>query len=295
MKIKEILASTRTISCEFFPPKTAESIPGVFGAVDRLRGYCLDFASVTYGAGGSTRAFTEELTIGLKARHDMEVMAHLTCSGQTKMEINQVLERLDQAGIENVIALRGDPPRGESAFVPVDGGFQHASDLIHHIRQNFQFGVSAACYPEGHSESVDLATDLQHTKLKVKQGADFLITQLFYDNNDFFDFVDRAEAAEVNVPIIPGILPILSTPQIRRFTTLCGAKLPAHLDGQLEKFADDENAARELGVEYATQQVRELWDNGVAGVHFYVLNRSYSVSKILQNLALPGHEGKGAQ
>ena len=295
MKIKDILASTRTISCEFFPPKTAEGIPGVFGAVDRLKAYCPDFASVTYGAGGSTRAFTEEITIGLKARHGMEIMAHLTCSGQTEAEINQVLERLDQAGIDNVIALRGDPPRGESAFVPVDGGFQHASDLIQHIRQNFHFGVSAACYPEGHSESVDLATDLRYTELKVKQGADFLITQLFYDNNDFFDFADRARRAGVNVPIIPGILPILSTPQIRRFTTLCGAKLPASLDRQLERFVDDDDAARELGVEYATQQVRELWDNGVAGVHFYVLNRSYSVSKILQNLALPGHDGNGVQ
>ena len=281
-----------TVSFEFFPPKTAEGIPGVFGAVDRLQDFCLDFVSVTYGAGGTTRAFTEEITAGLKARHGMEVMAHLTCAGQTKAEINEVLERLDQAEIENVIALRGDPPRGESAFVPVDGGFQHASDLIQHIRQNFRFSVAAACYPEGHSESVDLATDLQHTKLKVTQGADFLITQLFYDNNDFFDFVDRAQNAGVTVPIIPGILPILSTPQIRRFTALCGAKIPTRLDHQLEKFVDDDHAVREFEVEYATEQVRELWDNGVAGVHFYVLNRSYSVSKILQNLALPGHEAK---
>ena len=295
MKIKDILASTRTISCEFFPPKTAEGIPGVFGAVDRLKAFCLDFVSVTYGAGGTTRVFTEEITTGLKARHDMEVMAHLTCSGQTKAEIHQVLERLDQVDIENVIALRGDPPRGESAFIPVDGGFPHATDLIQHIRQNFQFSVAAACYPEGHSESVDLAADLEHTKLKVTNGAEFLITQLFYDNNDFFDFVDRARKAGVTVPIIPGVLPILSTPQIRRFTSLCGAKIPATLDRQLEKFVDDDHAVRELGVEYATEQVRELWDHGVPGVHFYVLNRSYSVSKILQNLALPGHEAKADQ
>jgi len=139
---------------------------------------------------------------------------------------------------------------------------------------------------------VDLDTDLKYTKLKVVQGAEFLITQLFYDNNDFFDFVDRARKAGVDVPIIPGILPILSTPQIRRFTALCGAKIPDQLDRQLEKFVDDDDAARELGVEYATEQVRELWDSGVAGVHFYVLNRSYSVSKILENLALPGHQGK---
>jgi methylenetetrahydrofolate reductase (NADPH) len=292
LKIKDILASTRTISCEFFPPKTAEGIPGVFGAVDRLKDFCIDFASVTYGAGGTTRAFTEELTVGLKARHGMEVMAHLTCAGQTKDEIDLVLQGLERAEIENVIALRGDPPRGESDFVPVEGGFRHASDLIQHIRQNFGFSMAAACYPEGHSESVDLDTDLEYTKLKVAQGAEFLITQLFYDNNDFFDFVDRARKAGIGVPIIPGILPILSTPQIRRFTSLCGANIPAQLDQQLEIVADDDHSARELGVEYATRQVRELWDSGVAGVHFYVLNRSYSVSKILENLALPGHEAK---
>lgn len=295
MKIKDILASTRTISCEFFPPKTADGIPGVFGAVDRLKDFCLDFASVTYGAGGTTRAFTQEITVGLKALHDMEVMAHLTCAGQTMAEIDQVLQGLDQAEVENVIALRGDPPRGESAFVPVEGGFQHASDLIQHIRQNFRFSMAAACYPEGHSESLDLDTDLEYTKLKVAQGAEFLITQLFYDNNDFFAFVDRARKAGIDVPIIPGILPILSTPQIRRFTSLCGAKIPAQLDRGLERFVDDDHAARELGVEYATKQVRELWESGVAGVHFYVLNRSYSVSKILENLALPGHEAKARE
>ena len=263
--------------------------------MDRLKDFRLDFASVTYGAGGTTQAFTEEITVGLKARNGMEVMAHLTCAGQTQAEIDQVLQRLDRANIENVIALRGDPPRGESAFVPVEGGFQHASDLIQHIRENFRFSMAAACYPEGHSESVDLDTDLKYTKLKVVQGAEFLITQLFYDNNDFFDFVDRARKAGGDVPIIPGILPILSTPQIRRFTALCGAKIPDQLDRQLEKFVDDDDAARELGVEYATEQVRELWDSGVAGVHFYVLNRSYSVSKILENLALPGHQGKAGE
>ena len=290
MKIKEILASTRTISYEFFPPRNADGIPGVFRAVDRLTAFRPDFVSVTYGAGGATRGFTEEITRGLKERYDAEVMAHLTCVGQTKAELNQVLERLDEVGIENVIALRGDPPQGETAFVPVDDGFQHASDLVQHIRENFEFGVAAACYPEGHSESQDLETDLQHTRFKVNQGVDFLITQLFYDNRDFFDFRERAEKAGVDIPIIPGVLPILSAPQIRRFTSLCGAKLPADLDSKLEKFEEDDSAARELGVEYATRQVEELWDNGVAGVHFYVLNRSYSVSKILENLGLPGHE-----
>jgi methylenetetrahydrofolate reductase (NADPH) len=290
VKIKDILASARTISFEFFPPKNAEGIPAVFRAVGRLTAFQPDFVSVTYGAGGTTRGFTEEITRGLKERYDTEVMAHLTCVGQTRAELNQVLERLDDAGIENIIALRGDPPRGETAFVPVDDGFQHASDLVQHIRENFEFGVAAACYPEGHLESGGLESDLQHTRFKVNQGVDFLITQLFYDNSDFFDFRERAQKAGVDIPIIPGILPILSAPQIRRFTSLCGAKLPPDLDRKLEACADDDTAARELGIEYATRQVEELWDNDVAGVHFYVLNRSYSVSKILQNLGLPGHE-----
>jgi len=289
LKIKDILEKKRTISCEFFPPKTAEGIPGVFRAIDELKAYCPDFISVTYGAGGSTRVFTEEITTRVKCRGELEVMAHLTCVGQAKTEVHGVLERLEKAGVENVIALRGDPPRGQPSFVPVDGGFSHSTELIEHIRQHFPFGLAAACYPEGHTESPDLASDIKYTRLKVEKGADFLITQLFYDNNHFFRFLERAERAGIRVPIIPGVLPILSTAQIRRFTALCGATIPPALDKKLEKFADDDAAARELGVEYASHQVRELWDSGVPGVHFYVLNRSYSVSRILNNLGLPGH------
>ena len=292
MKIQEILKTTRPISCEFFPPKSAEGIPGVFRAIDRLKAFRPDFVSVTYGAGGSTTSFTEEITARIKAEGELEVMAHLTCVGQTKEAVHSVLEQLDDAGIENIIALRGDPPRGESEFVPVEGGFGHASDLIGHIRTHFSFGIAAACYPEGHTESPDPETDLTYAKLKIHNGAEFLITQLFYDNNDFFAFMDRAQQAGIDVPIIPGVLPILSTGQIRRFTALCGARIPAALDKQLDKFADDDDAVRELGVEHATRQVRELWDSGVPGIHFYVLNRSYSVSKILTNLGLSGHTGK---
>ena len=292
MKIKEILKTTRPISLEFFPPKTAEGIPGVFRAIDRLKAFCPDFVSVTYGAGGSTRAFTEEITTRIKNEADLEVMAHLTCVGQSKDAVHRVLERLDNAGVQNIIALRGDPPRGESEFLPAEGGFSHATDLIAHVREHFSFGIAAACYPEGHTESPDLDTDLAHTKLKIHNGAEFLITQLFYDNDDFFGFMDRVRSAGIDVPIIPGVLPILSTGQIRRFTALCGARIPASLDKQLDKFANDDDAVRDLGVEYATNQVRELWDAGVPGIHFYVLNRSYSVSKILANLGLPGHTGE---
>ena len=289
MKIRDLLKEKRTISCEFFPPREADGIPNVLRAIDRVKAYQPDFVSVTYGAGGSTRAFTEEITMHIKRETGLEVMAHLTCVAQTREDIHGVLERLDENGIENIIALRGDPPQGQPDFVPVTGGFEHATGLIKHIRQNFQFGLAGACYPEGHVESSDLGKDIEYARLKVEEGADFLVTQLFYDNSHFFEFIDRAAKAGINVPIVPGVLPILTTAQIRRFTGLCGATIPAELDRQLEKYAGDDDAVRELGIEYATNQVRELWDSGVPGVHFYVLNRSYSVSKILDNLGIEGH------
>jgi len=289
LKIRDLLKDKRTISCEFFPPREADGIPNVLRAIDRVKAYQPDFVSVTYGAGGSTRAFTEEITMHIKRETGLEVMAHLTCVAQTREDIHGVLERLDENGIENIIALRGDPPQGQTDFVPVTGGFEHATSLIKHIRQNFQFGLAGACYPEGHVESSDLGKDIEYARLKVEEGADFLVTQLFYDNSHFFEFIDRAAKAGINVPIVPGVLPILTTAQIRRFTGLCGATIPAELDRQLEKYAGDDDAVRELGIEYATNQVRELWDSGVPGVHFYVLNRSYSVSKILDNLGIEGH------
>ena len=289
MKIKDILKSKRTISCEFFPPRDSHGIPAVLRTAGRIRSYNPDFVSVTYGAGGSTRAFTEEITSSLKRDTDLEVMAHLTCVAQTEEEVHTALVRLDELGIENVIALRGDPPTGQDNFVPAEGGFNHATELLRHVRDNFEFCLAAACYPEGHVESSDLITDMNYVKMKVENGADFLVTQLFYDNQDFFRLMERAETLGIDVPIIAGILPILNTNQIRRFTSLCGSKIPDELDIQLERYVDDDDAVRELGIEYATRQVQELWDQGIAGVHFYVLNRNYSVSKILDNLKLPGH------
>ncbi len=289
MKIRDILQQKRTVSCEFFPPREEDGIPAVFRAIDRISAYNPDFISVTYGAGGSTRDFTERITMQVKQETDLEVMAHLTCVAQTREEVHNVLERLDEAGVENVIALRGDPPRGQENFVAAEGGFGHATELIDHIRANFDFGLAAACYPEGHTESPDLDSDIRFAREKVDRGADFLITQLFYDNRYFFEFMERAQRAGIDVPVIPGILPILNTAQIRRFTSLCGATIPPELDNKLDQYAEDDNAVRDLGVEYASRQVEELWENGAPGVHFYVLNRSYSVSRILANLNLPGH------
>ena len=284
-----MLRKGRTISFEFFPPRNADGIPGVLDTVAELTAYSPDFISVTYGAGGSTRQFTEEITISAKESASVEVMAHLTCAGQTVDELDDVLGRLEDAGIENVIALRGDPPRGEQQFTVTEGGFSHASDLVSHIRANYEFGIAAACYPEGHTEADSLERDLEYAKLKVNNGADFLITQLFFDNNDYFAFADRASAAGIDVPVVPGLLPVLSGPQIRRFTSLCGSKIPPDLDSALDRLGDDDDAVRELGIDYAARQVEELWAAGVPGVHFYVLNRSYSVSKILDRLAIAGH------
>jgi methylenetetrahydrofolate reductase (NADPH) len=289
LKIKDILQQKRTVSFEFFPPREADAVPGVVDVIKGLSRYNPDFVSVTYGAGGSTRAFTEEITVQLASETSLEVMAHLTCVAQSQDEVHGVLSRLEQAGIENVIALRGDRPPDMDADAVFPGEYSHATDLIRHIRQHFDMGIAGACYPEGHTESQDLATDLQYARMKQDLGADFLITQLFYDNSHYYDLLERAEKTGIEVPIVPGVLPILSTPQIRRFTTLCGATIPADLDQKLERFADDNRAVREIGVEHATRQVQDLWANGVPGVHFYVLNRSYSISRILQELRLDGH------
>jgi methylenetetrahydrofolate reductase (NADPH) len=290
-KIRDVLRDTRTVSFEFFPPRSEDNIPGVLRAINRLAEYNPDYISVTYGAGGSTRAFTEEIVTRAKNETDLVVMAHQTCVSQTKEAIHDVLERHANAGIRNVIALRGDPPQGQKDFVPVDGGFAHATDLIEHIKANFDFGIAGACYPEGHTESPNVMQDVKYARQKVDLGADFLITQLFFDNNDFYAFVDKARKAGINVPVIAGLLPVINAAQIRRFTSLCGSKIPPELDRQLDKVGDDDDAARELGIEYATRQVEDLWNNGVEGIHFYVLNRSYSVSKILENVGIANHTG----
>ncbi len=292
MKIKKILNQQRTISFEFFPPREADGVPGVIDVIKDLRRFNPDFVSVTYGAGGGTRAFTEEITVRLKAETDLEVMAHLTCVAQNRADVHGVLQRLQRAGIENVIALRGDRPPDHSNVEPVPDEFPHATDLITHIQSNFDFGIAGACYPEGHTESESLDADIAYARMKQDLGADFLVTQLFYDNAFFYDLQERAAAAGITIPIIPGVLPILSAPQIRRFTSLCGATLPAELDARLERFADDNRAVREIGIEQAARQAEDLWANGVPGIHFYVLNRRYSVSHILENLNIAGHSGE---
>lgn len=284
MKIIDILAERPTLSFEFFPPKTPAGVDSLFKAIGRLKAFTPDYVSVTYGAGGSTKAQTEELAVRIRDEEGLLVMAHVTCAAQSRDEIHQVLARYESGGIENVIALRGDPPGGEGAFSAREDGFGHATDLLRHIKGNFKFGLAAACYPEGHSEAPDLGTDMGYVKRKVDEGAEFLITQLFYDNADFYRFRDLARASGVEAPIVAGALPILSGPQIRRFTALCGASIPREIDERLDALGEDDEAVRELGIELATAQIADLRANGVDGIHFYALNRSYSVGKILENL-----------
>ena len=281
-----------TISFEFFTPKTAEGDEILFRetlpAIQRLRPA---YISVTYGAGGTTRDKT--LSIVRRARDElqMEAMAHVTCVGSTSEMLGAVLDEAHQLGIENILALRGDPPKGQTSFEAVAGGFSYAADLIRFVKAYGKFAIGAACYPEGHVECPDKKLDWDRTAAKVEAGAEFLITQLFYDVADFLAFEDYLRSRHgVRVPIIPGILPFLGADQIRRFTTLCGSKLPPKVREGLERFGHDDESVRQFGVEVCTNLCRELLDHGVPGIHFYCLNRLPSCSQVVQNLGLAGSE-----
>ena len=285
MKIIDKLARERpAYSFEFFPPKDEAGVEQLFRTVQELRPYSPTYVSVTWGAGGSTRRLTVELVGRIKNETGIEAMAHLTCVGATKEDIRDVLEQLRAAGIENVLPLRGDPPRGESKFVKTDGGFGHAAELVAFIRANYDFCLAGACYPEKHPESPDLETDLRYLKAKVDAGADFLVTQLFFDNRDYFAFVERARRFGIERPIVAGIWPITNLAQIQRITGMCGASIPKDLLARLDAARGDADAVREVGVAHATEQCRELVARGVPGIHFYTLNRSRATVDILEAL-----------
>ena len=272
-------------SFEFFPPKTEEGHRALLATVAELAKLAPSFVSVTYGAGGSTRDRTIELVTTIKRSTGIETMAHLTCVGSSRTELDAVLDRLEAGGIENVIALRGDPPAGETDFRPHPEGLAHASDLVRMIRAASRpLCIAAAAYPEGHVEYPSKDVDLGHLVDKVAAGVDVLITQLFFDNRFYFEFVERARAAGVRVPIVPGIMPITNLAQIERFTRMCGATIPRELHARLEPHRDDTDAVARIGVEYATAQCRELLARRAPGVHFYTLNRSDSTRKILEAL-----------
>ncbi len=285
MKIKERFGQERPLfSFEFFPPKDDRGVDALFETVARLKALEPAFVSVTYGAGGSTREKTVTITQRIKSEAGIEAMAHLTCVGHSRDEIDQLLDEYEEAGIENIMALRGDPPRGDTEFVPHPQGFSHANELIAFIRQRKDFCIGGAGYPEVHPEAPSAEEDLGNLKRKIDAGADFVVTQLFFDERDYFDFVSRVRSRGVVTPIVPGVMPITNTAQIKRFTQMCGATIPAPLLAKLEAVTGDADAVIDVGVEHATRQCRALLQGGAPGIHFYTLNRSLSTRKILANL-----------
>jgi methylenetetrahydrofolate reductase (NADPH) len=288
MRIDEFLDSAGgpSFSFEFFPPKTEEGERNLRATLSDLRELQPNFVSVTYGAGGSTRERTVELTKWIKQDLGMEAMAHLTCVGASVDELSRVLDDIAAAGIDNVLALRGDPPRGQTEWTPHPEGLHYSTELVNLIRSRYPLAVGAACFPEIHPQAPDLAHDLRFLKEKVDAGATFLITQLFFDNELYFNFVDEARGAGIEVPILPGIMPITDVKQIKTITGLCGATIPASLLSALEERAADRDAVLELGVSYATLQCAELLARGAPGIHFCTLNRSPATRAILTALKL---------
>ena len=285
MKIADKLAEPgHSFSFEFFPPKDEKSAQALLRAAERLRALEPAYVSVTWGAGGSTRRKTLDVVQMIKSRFGLESMAHLTCVGASKAEIDAILDDIDGRGIENVLALRGDPPQGDASFTPHPDGLAHADELVARIRSRWDFSIGVAGYPEGHVESPSLEADLDNLKRKIDAGGDFIVTQLFFKNDAFFDFVDRVRAAGVDVPVLPGIMPITNVGQIKRFTELCGASIPKPLLERIEAVADDRDAVIAEGIDYATRQCRELLEQGAKGVHFYTLNLSRSTKTVLENL-----------
>jgi methylenetetrahydrofolate reductase (NADPH) len=288
VRIDEIIAGSDgpVFSFEFFPPKTDEGDRNLRATLEDLRAFEPDFVSVTYGAGGTTRGRTVELTHWIKQDLGIEAMAHLSCVGSTREDLQGILDGMQQAGIENVLALRGDAPRGETEWRPHPGGLHYSTELASLIVEHYPFSVGAACFPEVHPEAPDLAHDLRFLKQKVDAGASFLITQLFMDNELYFRFVEEARAVGIEVPILPGIMPITDVGQIKTITGMCGASLPPALLEALEWRAEDRDAVLQLGVAYATLQCAELLARGAPGIHFYTLNRSPATRAILSALRL---------
>jgi methylenetetrahydrofolate reductase (NADPH) len=287
MRINELLGGDEpTFSFEFFPPKTPEGEANFERALRELAPLGPSFVSVTYGAGGTTREKTVETVRHIKAEHGLEAMAHFTCVGATTAELRVTLEEIREAGIDNVLALRGDPPRGETEWVASEGGLEYSHQLVGLLREDYDFSIAAACFPETHIHATSAEDDLRYLKQKVDAGVDFLITQLFFDNELYFEFVERARANGVTVPIIPGVMPITGYGQIARITTMCGATMPEHVLTELEARKDDPEAVAEFGVSYATMQCADLLAKGAPGIHFCTLNRSPATRAILSTLRL---------
>lgn len=271
------------LSIEIFPPKTPAGDAALFESLDRLTAFQPVFVSCTYGAGGSTSKRTVELCVEIQKRYAIAATSHFTCVGATRDELLDWLRFAWQSGIGNIMALRGDPPAGQTDFKPVAGGLSYANELVSLIREHFtDMGIGVGGYPEKHPEAPDAETDLTNLKRKVDAGADAIFTQLFFVNDNFFRFRDRCEAAGIRIPIVPGIMPVTEFARIKRITSLCGAVFPTEMASRLEAVQTDEAAQFEIGVEWAIQQCRELMAQGVPGLHFYALNKSPACEAILQ-------------
>ncbi len=291
MKISEFYKKQKqTFSFEFFPPKTDEAEEKLFETVSQLKSLNPSFVSVTYGAMGTTRTNTLRIVSRVKNELGIEAAAHLTCVGHTRDEIAVILQDLKSKGIENIVALRGDPPKGDKEFKPVAGGFRFASELVNFIRSDARFSkhfsLAVAGYPEGHVECADKNQDLINLKNKIEQGADAVITQLFFNNADYFSFVEKLGKWNIHIPVVAGIMPVTHGAQIQRFASMCGAKIPADMQKSIEKFGDDQPSVEAFGIEYASKQCRELLAMGAPGIHFYTLNKSHATRSIYTNLGL---------
>jgi methylenetetrahydrofolate reductase (NADH) len=288
MRIDERLASGSepSFSFEFFPPRTDEGERNLGRALAELSRMDPTFVSVTYGAGGSPvqKRKTVEIVASIKSVHGLEAMAHFTCVGATTEELRETLDLMRDAGVENVLALRGDPPQGQTQWTKTEGGLEYSRELIELIRDGYDFSIGAACFPEVHIHAESAESDLRYAKEKVDAGARFLITQLFFDNASYWDFVARARDIGIDVPIVPGIMPITNADQIRRFTSMCGATIPDNLMRELGLRADQPGAVTDFGVAYATLQCADLLAKGAPGIHFYTLNKSHATRAILSAL-----------
>ncbi len=290
MKIVDLYGKGRFgLSFEIFPPKSDAGETQLFAALEALMAFCPSFVSSTYGAGGSTRDKTLELTVKIREAFGVTAVAHRTCVESTEEEIRHWLKTATDLGIENIVALRGDPPKGETAFKKVEGGLSYANELVALIRREFpHFSIAVAGYPETHQEAPSPEVDLANLKRKVEAGADIVITQLFYDNRDFFEFRACYEKAGIAAPLVPGILPVINLGQVQRIASLCAASLPPSFLADLERHRDDPDGQLKVGVDYAIRQCQQLLDGAIPGLHFYVLNKSEAPRRILQALNITG-------
>lgn len=287
MKIKDLLEGKKpALSFEIFPPKPDYPLDTVYQTITGLRNLKPDFISVTYGAGGSNRSRTMEIAAHIREAYRIESVAHLTCVGHSPAELDEILAQMRERGIENLLALRGDPPQGETSFKPPAGHYRYAVDLVRHIRKRGDFCIGAAAYPEGHKECRRWQDDWDYLRAKVEAGVDFLTTQLFFDNRIFYNFLDHMERLRVTVPILPGIMPVLNPGQIKRMVYLSEASIPSQLLKLFDKYGNDNLGFEKAGIEYAIRQIDDLLANGVAGIHLYTMNRVAQIQTIVENSQL---------